>query len=206
MVPGVDSNFLTAHYRIVARLLDSRDVGSSATSLPTRNRAFAAMTRNEEYRGFRSRTPEARDTNVCYVAAAESEMLYCYLEFPGGYKYVSDDRGRASEIRVMLVEEAGERSGSLQRAAGVLHPLSTDEGSHPSGLGQRSRTRDQPHRASRLVKRIVAGALRSVAVHFRAAGATAFVPGVRAIHAATLRRFRRRLWAGTRAPYRTNVA
>ncbi len=51
-------------------------------------------------------------------------------EFPEGYRYLTDGQGRVSEIHASLVPGAGERSASLQRAAGGLSRLSTDEGGH----------------------------------------------------------------------------
>jgi len=51
-------------------------------------------------------------------------------EFSGGYRYVTDEHGRVSEINARLRNEPGERSQTVQSAAGALSRLQTDEGGH----------------------------------------------------------------------------
>jgi len=51
-------------------------------------------------------------------------------EFSGGYRYLTDEHGRVSEIHATLRNEPGERSQTVQSAAGGISRLQTDEGGH----------------------------------------------------------------------------
>jgi len=68
-----------------------------------------------------------RGTDPNTLTGLHPDAIY---EFAGGYRYVTDGQGRVSEIHATLQAQHGQRSLSLQQAAGGLHRLATDEGGH----------------------------------------------------------------------------
>ncbi len=105
--------------------LDARMAPASVRPLGSGARADGVSSANGSTALEQRAVLSGKDPNT--LTGLNANAVY---EFSGGYRYLTDEQGRVSEIHATLRNQPGERSQTLQSAAGGLSRLQTDEGGH----------------------------------------------------------------------------